>query len=85
MMNLLWAPDFKPALDADGNRVPPDIWAYDKGAAMRPQYFECRISPRAREKVNIIEKEFFEAAGIFAKFEMGLSAEEKVFVPKSRV
>ncbi|KAJ6594846.1 cytochrome P450 [Mycena capillaripes] len=77
-MNLLWAFDFKPALDADGNPVPPDIFAYNKGASTAPKPFKCRISPRTPEKARIIESEFLGAAGTFSKFEVGLSSEDKL-------
>ncbi|KAJ6564685.1 cytochrome P450 [Mycena capillaripes] len=84
-MNLLWAFDFKPALDANGNPVAPDIWAYNKGAATIPKPFKCLITPRTSERARIIESEFLEAAGTFSEFEMGLSAEDRAFVAKSRV
>ncbi|KAJ6568936.1 cytochrome P450 [Mycena capillaripes] len=84
-MNLLWAFDFKSALDANGDPVAPDIWAYGKGATTIPKPFKCRITPRTSEKARIIESEFLEAADTFSKFEMGLSAEDRAFVAKSRI
>jgi len=83
-INLLWAFDFTPDIDAAGNRVPADTWAYNEGVATGPLPFKCRITPRTQEKVKIIQREFLGAADTFAKFEVGLSPEDKEFVAKSR-
>ncbi|KAJ6584421.1 cytochrome P450 [Mycena capillaripes] len=83
-MNFLWAFNFNPDIDADGNSVPPDTWAYTKGNAMGPLPFRCRITPRTPEKASIIEREFFEAADTFSKFEQALGSEDKDFLAKSR-
>ncbi|KAJ6535764.1 hypothetical protein B0H19DRAFT_1184136, partial [Mycena capillaripes] len=91
-MSLLWAFDFKPALDANGNPVAPDIWAYGLHRHLiympmlillfrePPMYRNllCRITPRTSEKTRMIESEFPEAAD-------GLSAEDRAFAAKSRV
>ncbi|KAJ6584471.1 cytochrome P450 [Mycena capillaripes] len=83
-VNFLWAFNFKPDIDADGNSVPPDTWAYNKGVTTSPLPFQCRITPRTPEKASIIEREFLEAADTFSKFEQALSSEDKDFLAKSR-
>ncbi|KAJ7312237.1 cytochrome P450 [Mycena albidolilacea] len=83
-MNLLWAFDFKPDIDMNGNTIPVDIFAYRKGIATAPLPFKCRITPRTASKARIIENEFLETADTFSKFEVGLSPEDKEFVARSR-
>ncbi|KAJ6535753.1 cytochrome P450 [Mycena capillaripes] len=83
-MNLLWAFNFNPDIDADGKPVPADLFAYTKGISAAPLPFKCRITPRTPQKAKIIEHEFIEAADTFSKFEVGLSPEDKEFVAKSR-
>ncbi|KAJ7359864.1 cytochrome P450 [Mycena albidolilacea] len=83
-MNLLWAFDFKPDIDTNGNPIPVDIFAYRKGIATAPLPFKCRITIRTAAKARIIENEFLETADIFSKFEVGLSPEDKEFVARSR-
>ncbi|KAJ7807024.1 cytochrome P450 [Mycena olivaceomarginata] len=83
-MNLLWAFDFKPDIDSNGNPIPVDIFAYRNGLSMAPLPFKCRITPRTAAKAGIIENEFLETADTFSKFEVGLSPEDKEFVARSR-
>ncbi|KAJ6569170.1 cytochrome P450 [Mycena capillaripes] len=84
VMNLVWAFNVSPDIDADGNPVPVDILAYKKGLASTPYPFKCRIAPRTAEKVKIIEREFLEATDTFSKFEVELSLEDKEVLKKSR-
>ncbi|KAJ7763169.1 cytochrome P450 [Mycena maculata] len=83
-MNLLWAFDFNPAVDSNGRPIKVDTFAYSKGATMGPSPFKCNITPRSKEKAEIIEREFLEAADTFSKFEFGLNPEDQEFVTKSR-
>ncbi|KAJ7359853.1 cytochrome P450 [Mycena albidolilacea] len=83
-MNLLWAFDFKPDIDTNGNPIPVDTFAYTKGIATAPLPFKCRITPRTAVTARIIEHEFLEAADAFSKFEVGLSPDDKEFVARSR-
>ncbi|KAF7333382.1 putative cytochrome P450 [Mycena venus] len=83
-MNLLWAFDFKPDIDADGNPIMVDTTAYKTGLENAPQPFKCLITPRSTEKAKIIEREFLDAADTFAKFEVGLNEEDKEYVAKLR-
>ncbi|KAJ7779139.1 cytochrome P450 [Mycena metata] len=84
-MNLVWAFNFSPETDEEGNPIKLDTFAYQKGILTGPCPFKCKITPRSAEKVEIIEREFLEARDTFAKFEFGLSPEDKEFVAKSRM
>ncbi|KAJ7624549.1 cytochrome P450 [Roridomyces roridus] len=84
VMNLIWAFDFQPAMDAAGNPVQPDMFAYHKGLGTAPLPFKCRITPRSAEKADIIRREFLDAEEVFVKFESGLGEEDKEFLRKSR-
>ncbi|KAJ7621360.1 cytochrome P450 [Roridomyces roridus] len=83
-MNLIWAFQFSPETDESGNPIPPDTSAYLRGVISAPGPFKCTITPRSKERADIIENELFEATDTFRKFEYGLSAEDKEFVAKSR-
>ncbi|KAJ7607184.1 hypothetical protein FB45DRAFT_1135693 [Roridomyces roridus] len=83
-VNLIWAFQFSPDIDASGNPIPPDTSAYQRGMFTAPEPFRCTIKPRSKERADIIEHEFFEATDTFKKFEHGLSAEDREFVHKSR-
>ncbi|KAF8130948.1 cytochrome P450 [Mycena galopus ATCC 62051] len=83
-MNLIWAFNFKPEIDAEGHPVPVDTFAYKQGLGSAPHPFKCRITPRTAEKAKIIECEFLEAAETFSKFEVELGLEDKEFLTKSR-
>ncbi|KAF7333337.1 putative cytochrome P450 [Mycena venus] len=83
-MNLLWAFDFKPDIDADGKPITVDTAAYVKGITTAPLPFKCRITPRSTAKAKIIEREFLDAADTFAKFEIGLNEGDKEYAAKSR-
>ncbi|KAJ7800590.1 cytochrome P450 [Mycena olivaceomarginata] len=84
-MNLIWAFNFTPPTDGDGNPMKPDIFDYEKGLSTAPRPFKCNIAPRSPEKAEIIEHEFLEAADTFSKFEFGLSPEDQEFVANSRL
>ncbi|KAJ7642170.1 cytochrome P450 [Roridomyces roridus] len=76
VMNLIWAFDFKPAVDAEGKPVKPDtklLWL--KGIATAPLPFRCTMTSRSEEKAHIILQEFLDAGDIFGKFESGLGEE----------
>ncbi|KAJ6449331.1 cytochrome P450 [Mycena sanguinolenta] len=83
-MNLIWAFNFTPATDESGNPIKPDTFDYEKGLSTAPQPFKCNITPRSPERVEIIEREFREAADTFCKFEYGLGPEDQEFVANSR-
>ncbi|OQU96502.1 hypothetical protein CLAIMM_02577 [Cladophialophora immunda] len=54
---LLWAFDFKPGLDENGNEVKLDIFAYTKSENMRPEPFKARFIPRSKGIESIIRSE----------------------------
>ncbi|KAK7052015.1 putative cytochrome P450 [Favolaschia claudopus] len=84
-MNFVWAFNFTPDTDTQGNPILLDMFDYHKGIGTGPRSFRCKITPRSAEKADIIEREFLEAADTFSKFEFGLSEEDKEFVVRSRV
>ncbi|KAJ7914752.1 cytochrome P450 [Mycena leptocephala] len=84
VMNLVWAFDFNPDIDSDGNLIPADTFAYRKGMSTGPLPFKCRITPRTAQKAEIIEHAFLQATDTFEKFEAGLNSEDREFVAKSR-
>ncbi|KAJ7844919.1 cytochrome P450 [Mycena olivaceomarginata] len=81
-MNLLWAFDFKPDIDMDGNPIMVDTAAYTTGVACTPLPFKCCIIPHSTAKAKIIEHEFLDAADTFAKFEVGLNEGDKGYAAK---
>ncbi|KAF8142502.1 cytochrome P450 [Mycena galopus ATCC 62051] len=84
-MNLIWAFNFTPATDGDGNPIKPDLFDYEKGLSTAPRPYKCNITPRSPEKAELIEREFAEAADTFSKFEFGLDPEDQEFVANSRL
>jgi len=60
-MNLIWAFNFSPDIDAEGNPILVNTVAYKKGATTGPLPFKCKITPRTAEKAEIIEYAFLEA------------------------
>ncbi|KAL0574271.1 hypothetical protein V5O48_007679 [Marasmius crinis-equi] len=83
-MNLVWAFDFKPAKDADGQDIPADVNAYEKGIIPGPKPFDCIAAPRHAKVAEIIQREFREATDTFVKFERDLAPEDKEFVAQQR-
>ncbi|KAJ6482554.1 cytochrome P450 [Mycena sanguinolenta] len=84
-MNFVWAFDFTTDTDAEGNPIKLDTFDYERGILTGPRPFKCKITPRSKEKAEIIERAFVDAEDTFSKFEFGLSPEDKEFVAKSRV
>ncbi|KAK4943924.1 hypothetical protein LTR10_016640 [Elasticomyces elasticus] len=54
---ILWGFNIQKALDKNGNEIPVDIFKYTNGLNMRPEPFECRITPRSSEIKETIERE----------------------------
>ncbi|KAG8881954.1 hypothetical protein FRB98_004050 [Tulasnella sp. 332] len=74
-MNLLWAFNFKKALDPKtGQEIEPDTWDYAK----------CRIEPRSAHHAEIIEHDFNEATAVFEQFEHYLCEEDRKYVTATR-
>ncbi|KAL0568262.1 hypothetical protein V5O48_013722 [Marasmius crinis-equi] len=83
-MNLVWAFDFKPAKDVNGEDIPADVNNYGKGVAPAPKPFDCIITPRHAKVPEIIEREFKEVTDTFLKFERNLAPADKEFVINQR-
>ncbi|KAJ9610229.1 hypothetical protein H2200_005006 [Cladophialophora chaetospira] len=66
---LLWGFNIQKALDANGKEIPVDIFAYTNGLNMRPQVFECRITPRTSEIKETIEREGKQALAELAQYD----------------
>ncbi|KAL4937875.1 hypothetical protein BDV06DRAFT_232277 [Aspergillus oleicola] len=66
---LLWGFRIEKALDERGNEIPVDIFDYTNGLNMRPNPFECRITPRSEEIRKTIEREGLQALSDLAKYE----------------
>ncbi|KAG9011259.1 hypothetical protein FRB94_003267 [Tulasnella sp. JGI-2019a] len=85
VMNLLWAFNFKKALDSKtGKEIEPDTWDFAKGILTCPNPFDCRIEPRSPHHAEIIEHNFQEATHVFEQFEHELCKEDKDFVDATR-
>ncbi|KAF7377422.1 putative cytochrome P450 [Mycena sanguinolenta] len=84
-MNFVWAFNFTADTDAEGNPIRLDTFNFERGISTKPRPFKCKITPRSKEKAEIIERAFVDAGDTFSKFEVGLSPEDKEFVVKSRV
>ncbi|KAG2413757.1 hypothetical protein HFD88_002946 [Aspergillus terreus] len=66
---LLWGFRIEKALDREGNEVPVDIFDYTNGLNMRPNPFECRITPRSSEIQATIEREGMQALQDLAQYD----------------
>ncbi|ETI25665.1 hypothetical protein G647_02439 [Cladophialophora carrionii CBS 160.54] len=66
---LLWGFNIQKALDKNGKEIPVDIFAYTNGLNMRPQEFECRITPRSPEIKETIEREGKQALAELAQYD----------------
>ncbi|KAJ8078324.1 hypothetical protein PM082_000531 [Marasmius tenuissimus] len=84
-MRLLWAFTFSRATDPQtGVTIDVDVDNYEKGMITRPCLFKASITPRSSETVEIIEREFEDATEVFAKFEVGLGEEDRIFLKAYR-
>ncbi|KAK7040214.1 hypothetical protein VNI00_010020 [Paramarasmius palmivorus] len=84
-MNLIWAFEFKPLLDPEtGNDAPIDLFAYEEGVIFSPKSFQCRINPRSKSAVDIIEHQYREATETLVKYERDIAPEDKEWLQESR-
>ncbi|KJK61138.1 Cytochrome P450 [Aspergillus parasiticus SU-1] len=58
---LLWGFDIRKVLDQHGNEIPVDIFDFTNGLNMRPNPFECQITPRNQEICSTIRREGLQA------------------------
>ncbi|QRW04458.1 cytochrome P450 family protein [Ceratobasidium sp. AG-Ba] len=69
-MNLLWSFTFAPAVDAKtGNPVAVNVLDVVEGLAIRPEPFECRITPRSKHHANLIQQEFVATQAVLEAYE----------------
>jgi len=66
---LLWGFNIQKALDQNGNEIPVDIFSYTNGLNMRPNPFDCRITPRSAEIKETMEREGRQALEDLAQYE----------------
>jgi cytochrome P450 len=58
---MLWAFEFKPALDGNKQPILPDAEKLTQGFVCMPEPFESRITPRSKESADMVEREWNEA------------------------
>ncbi|KAI3598435.1 cytochrome [Moniliophthora roreri] len=84
-MNLIWAFEFKPLQDPEtGKDVPVDLLDYEEGLVFAPRPYQCHVTPRSSNVVDIIQHQFREAKETFAKYERDLTPEDKEWVREMR-
>jgi len=79
IMKFLWAFEFLPALDKNGQEIVPDLNNIATGITATPLPFRCRIKPRSLAHADMIEKQFARSAEFLQPFELELTDEEKRF------
>ncbi|KII84423.1 hypothetical protein PLICRDRAFT_671374 [Plicaturopsis crispa FD-325 SS-3] len=84
-MNLIWAFNFSPAIDAQtGQPIPPDTTDYLKGMLTGPNPFQCTITPRSEQRAEQIEHAFADAVHTFLPFEQRLDEADRAYVKEQR-
>ncbi|KAH8649274.1 cytochrome P450 [Xylariales sp. PMI_506] len=78
---LLWAFQFKPALDPiTGAEVPPEInfksTSHAQGIAAPPLPFQCSIKLRSEHRRGVIQREFAQAGHLLSRYELEISDED---------
>ncbi|OJJ55206.1 hypothetical protein ASPSYDRAFT_1160562 [Aspergillus sydowii CBS 593.65] len=66
---LLWGFKIEKAKDEKGDEIPVDIFDYTNGLNMRPNPFECSITPRSEEIRATIQREGEQALKDLAKYD----------------
>ncbi|BCS28751.1 cytochrome P450 [Aspergillus puulaauensis] len=66
---LLWGFRIEKARAEKGDEIPVDIFDYTNGLNMRPNPFECSITPRSEEIRSTIEREGEQALQYLAKYD----------------
>jgi hypothetical protein len=61
MSRLLWAFNIEPALDGKGNPILPDSDRLTQGFVCMPEEFPAKITPRSKEKADMVVKEWRDA------------------------
>ncbi|THH16150.1 hypothetical protein EW146_g4447 [Bondarzewia mesenterica] len=80
-MNMLWAFEFKEAVDPMTSApIPVDINNYSKAIVAIPNPFRCDIVVRSESHAALIRQAFVASRPVFEQFEHELSDEDKAFV-----
>jgi hypothetical protein len=58
MSRILWAFDIRPALDESGKEIIPDKDRLTQGFVCMPEEFPARITPRSRERAEMVRREW---------------------------
>jgi len=61
MSRLLWGFDIKPVIDKNGEPIIPEINRYVQGLVAMPEKYSAVITPRTKEKADMITKEWLDA------------------------
>ena len=56
---------------------------YSQGIVPSPK-FTCSVTPRSKNIVDIVEREFAEATSVFERFEAGLAEDDRKWVEERR-
>ncbi|ESK84606.1 cytochrome p450 [Moniliophthora roreri MCA 2997] len=67
-----------------GKDIPVDLLDYEEGLVFAPKPYQCRVTPRSSNVVDIIQHQFREAKETFAKYERDLTPEDKEWVREMR-
>jgi len=84
-MNLIWAFNFNKAKDpvTKLDKV-YDLYDFAREILTGPNHFDCIITPRSVQHVEIIRQKFLEASSIFEAFEYDMSPEDGTFLSQMR-
>lgn len=61
MSRILWAFDIRPALDNKGKAIIPEQDRLTQGFVCMPEEFRAQITPRSKEKAQLVEQEWQQA------------------------
>jgi hypothetical protein len=61
MSRILWAFNIEPALDDQGKPIIPDPDRLTQGFVCMPEEFPARITPRSKERAEMVAREWKEA------------------------
>lgn len=68
LARLLWAFEFKPVREANGDERRYDTFAYTQGFNIRPQLFECEIHVRSKKHRQVLMAEGIDAEKVMSQF-----------------
>ncbi|KAF1959367.1 cytochrome P450 [Byssothecium circinans] len=81
---LLWAFDFKQALDPEtGKEVSPKL-EFESGIVAIPSQIKCLIVPKSKDRIQVIQQEFQRVAEELKRYEVEISEEDMQYNRKYR-